>query len=912
MSVVSDVAERLRALLRRNREDRELAAELAFHLDMETEKGVRDGLTPADARRRAHLALGNVARVTEEVRDARGTRLLEELRQDVVFGLRTFRRHAVFALSVLLILALGIGANTATFTVIHALVLRTLPVPDADRLVTIGDPANTGRVSRGTPASDIFSYPLYLDLRDQNRTLSGLYATGRTGRLDVTVSVSGGEVLEHPRGRLVTGNFFTVLDVPAQIGRTFTAAEDVTPLADPVVVLSDSYWRRRFGADPTVIGRTMTINGSPFTIVGVGPPGFAGDIVGQPTDVWIPMMMQPAVMPNREWLDSRGASWLLLMGRLAPGVPLPRARAELAALTTRLLLEHAPADEAAAVRETLDGIPVSVAAGARGFSYYRDVYASALATLMAAVGLVLLIVCANVGNLMLARAEARRREMGMRLALGAGRWRLVRQLLTESTLLALAGGVLGLLLARWGSRLLLVAASAGPDPLPLDVPLEPGVLAFNVAVALGAALLFGLLPALRTTRVELTGALRSGGRGAAQTGATRRRHPAIGRALVAAQFALSLLLLVGTAMLVRSVRSLEGAGLGMDRDRLVIVAMDPVPRGYMGDRYTTLIRDITARIAAVPGVAGVSASENGLFSGSASAGTLGVEGFTPRTASDTNIAYDYVGPDYFHTLGAHLVLGRDFSDADRAGAPGVAILNQSAARFFFRDASPIGRHIRYGGDSYAIVGVVDDIEGEDIRSEPARRLYLPAAQAGMEPGRFYVQVRADGDPASLVEPVRQAVLEVDPLLDIIWVRPLTDLVARSIRQDRMVSTVATLFGVLALLLAALGLYGVMAYTTSRRTGEFGVRLALGARPADVMRMMLREALVVTAAGLALGLPGTFLVARMIRAQLFGVGTFDPPSFAAAVAVLGMSATLAGCIPALRAAATSPVEALRGE
>jgi predicted permease len=913
VSFVPDLVERFRALVWRGREERDLADEIAFHLEMEAEQHVRHGVSPVEARRRARLALGGAERIKEEVRDARGTRLVEDLRQDVRYAARTLGRNRVFAASVLIILALGIGANAATFTVIRALLLRPLPVPHPERLVTIGDPARTGSVHQGTPAADLASYPVFEDIRAQNHVLSGLYASGRTGRLDVSLPAGEGAASsgrEHPRGRLVSGDYFAVLGVVAQLGRTFSAAEDVAPGADPVVVISDAYWRRRFGSDRAVPGRTITINETPFTIVGVAPAGFSGTIVGQPTDIWIPLMMQPAIMPHREWLDDRGVSWLLLMGRLAPGVALPQARAALVPIVERSLLDHADASEVGGVREGLRQTPVSVDAGTRGFSYYRRSYTPSLLTLTAAVGLVLLIVCANVGNLLLARAEGRRREMGMRLALGAGRGRLVRQLLTESTILAAAGGALGLLGARWGSRALLVLGSNGPGPIPLDVSLDAQVLGLTLAMTLGTALLFGLLPAVRTSGLDLTAALRSGGRGAQATG--RRPRTTLGRTLVAVQFALSLLLLVGTAMLLRSARRMHQAELGLDREHLVVARVDARRSGYEGARFATLVRELTARLAAIPGVRAVSVSENGLFSGSESGTTLAVEGFTARAASDTEVAYDDVGPGYFHTIGGRILLGRDFTDGDRADAPHVAIVNQTMARFFFPNASPIGRRLKMEGSWYEIVGLVADVEEQSVRAGATRRLYLPMAQMAREPGSIYLEARATEVAAGVVQPIRQVAERYDPGLVVLSVNPLTDLIRDSQSQDQLVSTVVTVFGAVALLLAALGLYGVMAYATSRRTPEFGVRMALGARPGDVTRLVLQEALAITTVGVILGLPAAFATSRLLRHQIFGIGTFDPPSLLAGIAALSVSAALAGYLPARRAAHVSPVEALRGE
>jgi predicted permease len=891
--------------------------EMRLHLAMEEEDLVRGGASPDAARRDALRSFGGVERFKEEGRDARGVRWLEDLGQDLRYGLRALVQQKGFTAVVLLILALGIGANAATFTLIDALVLRALPVPHPDELVTIGDPSRTGSLSQGSPRTSLASYPVYADLRDQNRVLTGLYANGRTGRLDVVIpgegagGTAGGPEAEHPRGRLVSENFFAVLQVPAHLGRTFSPDEGPVPGGDPVAVLSYAYWQRRFGGARGAVGRVISINGTPVTIVGVAAKGFSGDIVGQPTEIWLPLMMQPAIMSHSPWLDDRSSSWLLLMGRLAPGVTVERARAELAALDARSILDHATADQATQLRRYVREDPAPVGPGAQGFSYYRSAYAQSLFTIMAAVGLVLLLVCANVANLTLARAAARGREMGVRMALGAGRARLVRQLLTESLVLALAGGALGLVVAQWGSAVLLRLASTGPNPIPLDVRLDGRVLAFTAALALFTSVVFGLAPALGATRVELATTLRAQAR-AVGGAALAPGRLALGKLLVVAQVGLSVILLVGTGMLVRSLERLNGADLGLDRDRLVIAWVDGGRSGYAGARLIALMRDLIERARRVPGVATATVSHNGIFSGTESGTRLQVEGFIARADSDTSVAYDDVGPGYFHTIGARLTRGRDFEERDAEKAPKVAIVNETMARFFFPAGDAVGRHITDWGGAWTIVGVVADINEQNLHDQPRRRFYVPTFQVPDPPDQFYLEVRASGDPAPLVVPIRRALAAGDPSLAVLGVDRLTNLIASSISHDRLVAHVVSIFGLLAMVLAALGLYGVMAYGATRRTNEFGLRIALGAEPRDVMRLVLREALALTVAGLAIGLPAALAATRLLGGQVFGIGPLDLPSFGLAVAVLGLSAGLAAAIPALRASHVSPLEALRVE
>jgi predicted permease len=906
------------------RVERDVDEEIEFHIEMRTRRLIEAGLDPASARTQALSRFGNVSAVRDECLDIDFKREramqranhLEDLRQDAGYALRTLVQNKGFTAIVLLILALGIGANTAMFTLVDALLLRTLPVPHAEQLVTIGDPTRTGSLSEGSPRADLASYPLYADVRAQNHSLSGLYASGRTGRLDVfidrdsTGSMRSGTKAEHARGRFVSGNYFSVLELQASLGRTFAPDEDRVPGDDPVVVISHDYWQRRFAGDRSAIGRTILVNGTPLTIVGVGPAGFTGDIVGQPIEMWMPLMMQPSVMPHAEWMNDRGISWLLMMGRLKPGISIEQARSDITGVMKQSLLTNAKGDVIGAVQRDLRDNPIRVEPGARGFSYYRSAYSSSLLTLMAAVGLVLLIACANIANLLLARASTRGREMSVRMALGAGRLRLVQQLLTESVILAVVGGALGLLVAYWGSATLLHLAG-GSSPIPLVAHIDDRVLLFTALLSLITAVFFGLVPALRATRVELATALRSQGRGVAGTQG-RPGRLALGKLLVIAQVALSLLLLVGTGMLVRSMQKLQGADLGMARDELVIAEVDAQSAGYSGARLVALIRDVTARAERVPGVKAASFSENGIFSGTESGTTLQVEGYTARADSDTLVAYDDVGPGYFRVIGAHLLQGRDFDARDNETGPKVAVINETAADFFFPDGAAIGRHLTTDSTSWEIVGVVADVEEQGVREPPSRRVYFPMVQMSDTPGRFRLELRTSGDPARLVVPIRRALQDADPSLVVLDVDPLNSLIGDSISRDRMVAQVVTFFGALALVLAALGLYGVMAYATVRRTSEFGLRMALGAQPSDVTRLMLREALLLALGGVIIGLPVALVATRLLESQLFEVAVLDVPSIVLAVVVLSISAAVAGLLPAVRASRVPPLEALRAE
>jgi predicted permease len=901
---------------------RDVDQEIEFHIAMRTQALVAQGLDAVTARARAIAQFGDSAAVREECvtidtqrsRAMTLTERLGNLQQDVMYAFRTLRQNPAFASIVILILALGIGANTATFSVIDALMLRPLPVSHPEGLVTIGDPRATGRLSEGTPQAGIASYPLYTDLRDGNHVLTGLYATGRTNRLDVVIDQApasarpGPTEAEHPHGRFVTGNFFSVLGVRAVAGRTFAAAEDRLTGASPVVVISYAYWQNRFAGNPAVVGRTITVNGAGFVIVGVAAQNFTGDIVGQPMDVWIPVTMQPVVMPASPWLTNRGVSWLLLMGRLAPGVTLETARATLAGLETRFLLENA-GTERRYLETTLHDKPPQVESGARGFSYYRAAFASAMFTLTAAVAMVLLVVCANVANLMLARAAARGREISVRIALGAGRMRLVQQLLTESAILAIIGSACGLVVAWWGSTAILRLAAGGPKPIPVDVRLDWPVVAFTIGLSVATTLLIGLVPALRATRADVASALRTQGRDSGAETTRGGRFP-LGKGLVVAQVALSMLLLVGTGMLVRSTERLEHADVGIARDHLIIAEIAAQRSGYTDARMISLVRDLMARAAAIPGIAAVTVSENGIFSGTESETNVQVEGFTARVDSDTAVMYDDVGPRYFNAVGAHVLRGRDIEARDNETAPKVMVINESMARFFFPHGDALGRHVTADSAAWEIVGIVADARTNDVRETPNRRAFVPIVQMRHSPEQFRVELRTAGDPARLVDAVRRALTASDPSLVVTDVSSLPALIRDSLNEDYLVAKAVSFFGAIALILSALGLYGVMAYATARRTAEFGLRMALGAEPGAVIRMVLTEAMALAGSGIVIGLPVAVAASQLIRGRLFHIGVFDPPSIGIAVIILAISAAVAAYLPALRASSVAPLAAIR--
>jgi len=899
--------------------EREVDDELAFHLEMRTQQLMERGMDAASARREALRQFGDVAQVraslvttdTERERTMRRSTMLEELGQDLRQALRQLRLHGGFALTVILMLALGIGANTTIFTLVDAVLLRTLPVRDPGELVVVGDPARTSSFSfTDGPLATLHSYDTYQALRRDNTLVSGLLASGITMRLDVAIDGATVEA-QQPRGRFVSGNYFEVLGVPAALGRTLDASADAAIGGAPILTISHDYWMRRFSGDRGVVGRDITVNGARFTIIGVTPPSFQGEVVGTPTDLWIPLTMRDVIFPNQPVLAEADAHWLLLMGRLRQGTSLAVAQAGFADLVKRQMAQRFGAGRAAEIQE----MQVPVSSGARGMSRVRASFGPLLLILMTGVGLLLLIVCANVANLLLARSVARAREMTVRVAIGAGRFRLVRQLLAESLVLALLGSVGGLALAWYGSRLMLVLLGGnGGRALPLEVRLDLPVLAFTAVTAVVAVLLFGLVPALSGSRVDLASAMRAHARSVTGGGRGGRGRHALGRLLIAGQVALSLVLLVGASLLVRSLRHLEHGDTGLDRDHLVVADVDRLGRGLHGARADNYLLDVTERLRGIPGVRGVSWSANGIFSGMESNTSLQVAGFTARTSDDSIASFDHISAGYVTVTGARLLQGREFTPEDIAGNERVAIVNQTMARFYFGARSPVGDYFRMDDTlAYRIIGVVADLKVTSLEAVPDRRFYLPyrnPEQGGPQALRF--QVRTSGDPAAVLAQVRRALSAADPSMVVEEVEALSAVMLQSIRSERMVARLATGFGSLALLLAAFGLYGVLTYAVSRRTGEIGLRVALGAQRATVIRMVLRDAFILVAIGVVAGAPLSLAGGRLLASQLHGIGAMDPVSLGVALVALVGSALLAATLPAMRASRVTPLTALREE
>jgi putative ABC transport system permease protein len=834
---------------------------------------------------------------------------VETLGSDARLALRSLRKSPGFTAIVVGTIALGIGANAAIFGLIDQVLLRPLPVADPGRLVVLDAPGPfSGHSSTTSPTLTPVSHPMFEGLRDRTTGLAGAFAHRET---DIHLAV--GDQAENATADLVSGAFFQVLGVQPALGRLLSPDDDRAG-APPVVVLADRVFRARFGGDPQVIGRTVHVNSHPMTVVGVAPPGFHGVEVGAAVDVFVPLARQPEVLPTGTTiLGSWRTRWLTVMARLAPGVSRAEAQTAANVVYAQLLQEDAAtvvSSQTERSRREFLAKRLALLPGARGTSGLREETRTPLLALMGMVALVLLIACANVANLLLARGSGRQKELAVRLALGAGRARLLRQMLVESLLLSAFGGALGLVLAAWTGRALIAALPFGEAARTLSAEPDLRVALFALALSVLTGLVFGLLPALQATRLPVGPALKSEARGASGAPAQFRFR----RALVVAQIALSLLLLVGAGLFTRSLANLRTQDPGFRTERLVTFRVDPSLSGYEPARRLAVLDRLREALLAEPGVRAASLADTPLLANSDNSSTVLVEGYTAREDEDMNPNFNRVGPDFFATMGMPLLRGRDLTDADRLGATKVAVVNETFARYFFGNADPLGRRFGRARDKVAdveIVGVVKDSQSMSLRETPPRFVYVAAAQqAGLGEMTFYV--RTAGDPAQLAARVPGLVRGVDPALPVTNLRTMQAQIRESLAVDRMAAALSAAFGLLATVLAALGLYGVMAYAVSLRTREIGIRMALGALRGDVVRMVLRDVGVLVAAGIALGLPAGYGLGRLIESQLFRMTARDPLAFGIATAALVLAALAAGYLPARRATRVDPLTALRAE
>ena len=828
--------------------------------------------------------------------------------RDLRYAIRTLRKSPLFAVVAVVSLALGIGANTAIFSLVNQLMLELLPVRHPEQLVLL---QAQGHHYGSNTGSNSISYPMYQDFRDKGEVFSGMFC-----RYGMRLSLTTEGRTELVSAELVSGNYFPVLGVRAALGRVFTAADDLMQGGHPLVVLSHGYWSTRFGGDPGVIGRKVVVAGYPMTIVGVSQAGFDGVEKGYAPQIRIPMMMKHEVT-NGPWysLNDRRGRFVQAFGRLKPGETLEQAKAGLQPLFHQILNREVQEKEFSKTtdytRQQFLRMWMNLLPAAKGHSYLREQFSKPLLALMGMVGLVLLISCSNLANLLVARATARQKEIAVRLALGASRGRVAGQLLLESVLLSLAGGAAGVALALWIDHVLLAFLPASVASLTLSAAPDWRVLLFTLGVSLSTGLLFGLAPALQASRPKLAATLKE--QAGAVAGGTA---VALRKGLVTAQVALSLLLLIGAGLFLQSLNHLKELHPGFQVDHLVTFAVDPTVNGYKPERSMEFYRQLEEKLRALPGVEAEGLAVVAVLDGDEWDSSIAVEGYTTKQGEWVDPHMQFVSPGFFEAMHIPVLLGRGFDQRDDKGAPKTGIVNERFARRYFGTASPIGRHVGMGGNpgtklDIEIVGVVRDTKYESMREEVPYELYRPYRQVDFVDG-MNTYVRTASDPANFFPALRHAVQSVDGNVPVFGMRTLEQQVDVSLVTERLLATLSGAFGLLATLLAALGLYGVMAYMVERRTREIGIRMALGAAGGNVVWLVMREVLALSVAGLALGLLGALGLTRLIEAQLFGLHASDPRTLMLACAAIGGVAGLAGYVPARRATAIDPMRALRFE
>jgi predicted permease len=905
---------RLQTLFRRERATQQLNDELQFHLDEQIAENIAAGMSQEEARHSAMRTFGNATILKEETRDTWGWITLEQIGQDVRYGFRTLRKSPLFTAVAVLTLAFGIGANTAIFSLLDQVVLRLLPVRHPEQLVIVRETGNHYGNSFGP---NTISWPMFEDLHDNNQAFSGMFC-----RFPATVTIGYGDRTAQISAELVSGSYFPTLGVKAALGRTIAPDDDAVPDSGPVVVLSYSFWRSYFDGDRTIVGRTIALNSYAMTVIGVAQSGFDGVELGVPAKVFVPIMMKTEMTPHSDGLKDRRRrlSWVTAYGRLKPGVSVEQAQLSLQPLLHNILEMEAqqpeftrnatPADRELFLRNRVELLPGSE-------NGLRNYMRKPLWLLVELTGAVLLLACANLANLLLARATARERELAVRLAIGAGRARIVRQLLVESLLLAINGTIVGLALAFLAARILLriyLPADAAAEFVVSPIP-DGRVLAFVMGVMLLTSLIFGLLPAFRGSRTEITLSLKDRSSVLSAGGISLRRI------LVGVQVALSLLLLFGAGLFVRTLRNLESVGPGFPTDHLLTFSINPSLNGYSDEETKSFYQRLDVDLQTMPGVTSVGFSVMPFLKGYAWQNAIVGKDFEGAPIEEQPVL-NHVGPDYFATLGIPIVAGRDFTAQDVGPSEWrhdtYAVINESFARQYFAGRNPIGQ--RFGlvdemrpvsPEDIEVIGVIPDRKYRDLRETPPAQAYFPYFEDAHF--RFMnVYLRTQVDPRQIENEVRERMRQFDPHVPVVGLQTMSEQIGSSLRTERLVASLSAVFGALATLLAAIGLYGVMAYTITRRTREMGIRMALGALRDDVIWMVMREALLLASAGVAIGMPLALALSSLVRSQLYGLQPHDPLTLIASTSILTLAACLAGFIPALRASRIDPMNALRHE
>ena len=864
--------------------DPRLRDEIRFHRDRLIEDYVAGGMRRPDAERRAFLEFGNAAQIEEACRDVRG-RWADDFAKDLRYAWRILRHSPVFSAVAVLSLALGIGANAAIFSLVNAVMLRSIPVRQPETLVQI-----TRLMSDGHEGS--LSYPLFEHLRGNLKSVSGAFAEATSS---VSISIGGEDDLVNLE--LVSGTYYATLGVDAAAGRLLGPSDDDLSSAAPAVI-SDRFWQRRFGRSPSAIGTALTVRDRTFTIVGVTPASFVSARIGFEPDVTLPLML---AMPDQQ-RRSADFNWLKMMGRLTPGVTVAQANAE-----TQVLLQPFVETQAATApvkeRAVILRQRVFAQAGADGINPIRDNVGRPLLILMGIVGLILALTCVNVSGLLLARAAARQREISIRLAIGAGRGRLVRQFLTETLLLAIAGGALGLAIAAWFSERLFSLFVNGRD-LHVSVAPDWHVLAFTAGASVICCVVCGLAPALQMRHAALNPSLKE---------MKVRGQGRLGQALVVAQFGISMVLVVSATLFVGTLVKLYRVDRGFDSSNLLVVSIRS-GRQFPESRSAIVESALLERLKSLPNVRSASATQMLPVSGSLWDRTVQVEGYTFRPDESESVGFNVISPAYFDTLGTPLIAGRDFSDRDTAISPRVAIVNERFVRYFFHGESPLGRHVTSVRVTYEIVGVVRDAKYQDLRTEMIQTMYIPWTQReGDPPTRYTYLARVNGgDPLRLVPRLDEAVRDADSGLRVRTATTYATVIERSITTERIMATLGGAFGLLGTVIAALGMFGLLAFHVARRTNELGLRTALGASRTSLMRLVLKDVAFMALAGVIVGAGAALMVTGMARSILFGLTPDDPMAFFVAGSVLAAAALFAGWLPARRAASVDPLIALRHE
>jgi len=899
---------RIRALFQSNDLDRDLVLELESHIQMLAEQHIRKGASQEEAQRLARIELGGIAQMREAHREVRGLPLLDTVLQDIRFAFRMLRKFPGFTTVAVLTLALGIGATATIFTLIEVVMLKSLPVANPQELYRLGDNNNCCAMlgTQDGGSFVLYSYALYENLRDHTPEFSEL-AAFEPWTSDLSVR-RGGSAAEPYKAEFVSGNYFNTFGIRAFAGRLLAPSDD-SANAPRVAVMNYPTWQRHFGLDPSVIGSTLNINGVPFIIAGVTPPGFFGDTLrSDPPDFWLPLADDP-----EKWrLPNAAVEWLYLVGRLKSGSTMAPVQARLTVELQDWLDSHR---EVIPERDRKD-IPrqhIHLTPAARGVEKLQTDYETGLRLLMTLSALLLLIACANIANLLLARGSANRSQTAVRLALGAPRNRLIRQVLTESVLLALAGGTAGLYVAYTGTHVILLLAFRGANYIPIDVRLSLPVLGFAILLSLITGIVFGILPAWTASQSDPIEALRGAGR------STGDRASALQKPLVIAQVAFSIALLIAAGLVTQSLRNLEYQHFGFVTEGRLIVKINPELAGYTPDKLEGLYQRLEEKMPQIPGVLSASLSWYSPLGGDNANERVFIQG-KPPDYRWTAPSWDRVGPHYFETIGTRLLRGRVIEQRDTPAAPHVAVINETFAQRFFPNENPIGQRLGMGDVShsgdYEIVGIVEDAKYQDTRGPAYATFFLPLLQT--PPGESVrgwvgaVELHVAGKPENLEAAAGKALADVDPNLPVLNIMSFGEQVARNFNQERLIARLTELFGALALILVCVGLYGVTAYGVARRTSEIGMRMALGAGRGNVLGLVLRAALTQVGLGLAIGMPAALAGGRLLAHELYAVKSYDPRIFGVAAVVLTGCAVLAASVPAHRAVRVDPMVALRYE